>query len=178
MGRWGTDVVALACIAGGAVVGSGVTAALFASPGEREAQRVEVVCASEAPQVVVRLSSGTNATSTRTIHVRSHSVCDESVHVDVAGMGERMDEARQRMDEARLRMDEARVRVEEARGQIESAEFRIQEVHEVREIARLRLEGVEEELVEVEELRAEELRAVLERVKADVERARASGGND
>jgi hypothetical protein len=140
MGRWGTDVVALACIAGGAVVGSGVTAALFASPGEREAQRVEVVCASEAPQVVVRLSSGTNSASTRTIHVRSHSVCDESVHIDVAGMGERMDE--------------------------------------VREIARLRLEGVEEELVEVEELRAEELREVLERVKADVERARASGGNN
>ena len=171
MGRWATDVMALACIAGGAVVGSGVTAALFASSGEREAQRVEVVCANEAPQVLVRLSAGLSATSTRTLHVRSHSACEELIHIDVAGLDERM-------DEARARMEEARVRVDEARGQIEAAEFRIQEVHEVREIARLRLEGVEEELVEVEELRAEELRAVLERVKADVERARASGGND
>ncbi len=156
MGRWGSDVVALACIAGGAVVGSGVTAALFARSVDGEAHRVEVVCASESPRVIVQLSSGAAASSTRTIHVRSHSACGESIHVDVAGLEERMEEARQRMDEARLR-------VEEARGRIEEAQFRIAEVREVREI---------------DAVRTEEIRATLDKLKAETDRARASGGND
>lgn len=148
--------MALACIAGGAVVGSGVTAALFARSVDHEAHRVEVVCASESPRVVVQLSSGSVATPSRTIHVRSHSACNESIHVDVEGLEERMEEARERMDEARLR-------VEEARGRIEEARFRVEEVRQVREI---------------DARRAEELRATLEKLKAETDKVRASGGND
>lgn len=179
MGRWGTDVVALACIAGGAVVGSGVTAALFARASDGGDHRVEVVCESEAPRVVVRLSSERSATSTSTIHLQSRSGCDESIHIDVASLQERMDEARQRMEEARGRMEEARYRVEEARERIEEAEFRVEEVKEVRELARLRVEGIEAELVEVDQLRAEEVRTALEKLRSEAERVRqASGGND
>ena len=127
MGRWGSDVVALACIAGGAVVGSGVTAALFARATDGEAHRVEVVCASEAPQVIVQLSSGMVATSTRTVHVRSHAACDESIHIDLAGLGEQMEEARARMEEARGRVEEARGRI------IEVEELRAEELRAVAE---------------------------------------------
>jgi len=186
MGRWGSDVVALACIAGGAVVGSGVTAALFARSAGGEAQRVEVVCANESPRVVVQLSSGMVATSTRTVHVRSHARCNEAIHIDVEGLGDQMEEARERMEEARLR-------IEEARGRMEEAHVRVEEVRQVRERARVHIEGVEAEIIEVDELRAEELRAALEslesvrmdevraqldKLRAEAEKARGSGGND
>jgi chromosome segregation ATPase len=155
-----------------------VTAALFASSGEQETDRVEVVCEIDAPQFVVQLSSGQHTTSSRTIHIRSRSACGESVHVDVAKLNEQMDEARARMEEARARMDESRVRVEDARGLIEMAQVRVQEAREVREIARLHVEGVEADLIEVEELRTDELRAALEKLAAEAERVRAAGGND
>lgn len=108
MGRWGSDVVALACIAGGAIVGSGVTAALVSATSDSEAERVEVVCASTAsPRVVVRLSSGSAAVSKSTIQVHSRSEgarCGGSAHFNIAQIEGEIEEVVERAELARLRL--------------------------------------------------------------------------
>ncbi len=141
MGRWGTDAVAVACIAGGALVGSGVTTALVSASEERQAERVEVVCASKAsPRVVVRLSSGSAAVSTRTIQIRSGSSARcTSAHFDVQEIEGKVEEAMERAELARIRferefeLDRAAVlerrasieaQVERARLQLDEARFR------------------------------------------------------
>ncbi|MEQ9569476.1 MAG: hypothetical protein RLN75_04745, partial [Longimicrobiales bacterium] len=96
MGRFGTDVLALACIAGGALVGSGVTAGLLAR-GQQPHHRAVVTCAtSTSSHVVIRLGKG--GTSGDNVEVVAAKPCDEHVQIDLAEMRERVEVARVRME--------------------------------------------------------------------------------
>jgi len=117
MSMMGTDVLAVACIVGGAAVSGGATlAALQRTQPER--------CTAEAivaPRVMLRMGGYGQDIVVRprvvTVH-RAHGcatvVMDRDVHV-------RMDEVRARVEKARARAEEARARAEQARARAETA---------------------------------------------------------
>jgi hypothetical protein len=134
-----TDLMALACIMGSAVVGGVVTvAALDRGP------EVDAVCVSgavhETPAVIVGLGEpGRTLVVAPRVRMRATRGC-EAVVIDVDR------EARVHFDEVRVEMERARVRSEEARIRIEEALGREVEARLHQEMQRLeqelsRLEG-------------------------------------
>jgi hypothetical protein len=116
MSALGTDLLAVACIVGGAAV-SGVTTMRLMDGHDAHA-RVACVGATvrTSPRVVVSMDGGKGAVIVAP-RVRVHADHDcmafvvEShgdVQVNMAEMRARMEEARARMDEARARMEKAR----------------------------------------------------------------------
>ena len=66
MGRIGTDVMALACIAGGALAGAAVTAGVMSRGADAQYRVVTRHCVAEAPRIIVRLhgdDSGSTVTT-------------------------------------------------------------------------------------------------------------------
>lgn len=205
MGRLASDVMALACIAGGAVVGAGVTAGLMASTdaGERVGH---VVCADavDAPTVVVRLGSGSAYVATRSARVGSaHDGCSASARVHVVEAKQVAVEARARADAARARAREARLRADEVRLQADEIRLRVDEmrlqadrlgaegeavtvdVAQLREAAGAEaLEAVERQLEEAQRRWAESglegraLTEALENLRRSLRESVESGGND
>ena len=178
MGRWATDVVALACIAGGAVVGAGVTAGLVASTddGQREV-RVRCVDGSDGARVVVRLGSGTATVSHRARHSGSaHDGCDVDTRIQIveavelsAKVRERAEAARARAAEARLHADALRIEADEMRVKMDELRLHMDEV-------RVAAEGVGPDAVEVRELAAAGALEAVERQLAEAEKRMAESG--
>lgn len=185
MGRFGTDVLALSCIAGGAVVATGITAALMAGPAH--APKVDAACSS---QVVVRVGSAHDDAGK--LRVFSTSGACNAVRVDVADVSPQMEAVRVRVDEARARAEVARARAEEVRIEAEKVrersevvrvqvrEVRLQELREQLAAMTERLDEMHE--VEVETPLVEEaLTEAREQLMGEIERLTASlaaGGND
>ncbi|WP_405282951.1 hypothetical protein V3331_14295 [Gaopeijia maritima] len=178
MGRFGTDVLALSCIAGGAVIATGITAALMAGPAH--APKVDAACSS---QVVVRVGSAHDEPGK--LRVFSTSGACNAVRVDVADVSPRMEEVRIHLDEARARAERARVEAEQVRERAEVVRVQVREVqlqqlrHELAEMTE-RLDEVHDDEVStplVEEALTEareQLLREIEKLTASV----ASGGND
>jgi len=180
MSGLGTDVVALACILGGAAVGGVVT--LGARDGG--AHQHEVLCAVEAqtaPRVVVAMGGDEKSIVVAPrVQVHAQHGC-EAVLVDER-VRVRMDVARMEMERARERMGRARVRLERV-DRVELEEARLMFEERMGEIAGLNIEmegldivfeGLGEELeAEIEEhLRVEmqELEKRLERLDDEIGR--------
>ena len=181
MGRLGSDVLALACIAGGALAGAGITAGLMARSVDVDSQTALRHCVVEydAPQVVVRLrsSDGTASVTTRakapdatncvTIEPNSVRIVQPTAISVIKTtewteeIGEQLDQARAQMEETRLRADEFRLQADELR--LHADELRLQ-------ADEMRLEG-ELELLEGQELdlqntRLAALEALLEQLRS------------
>jgi hypothetical protein len=151
MSGLGTDMVALACIVGGAAVGGFAT--LASQDGGHEHLDVACVEAVESPQVVVALGDGAESfVVAPNVQVHASHEChavQEEVHVI------RMREARHEMERARERVERAQERMERVRVRLERVDR--QELDEARrklEAAGLQLEGLEleglEEVLEFE----------------------------
>lgn len=199
MGRFGTDVVALACIAGGALVGSGVTAGLLAR-GQQPHHRAVMTCAtSTTSHVVIRLGEGD--TSRDNVEVIAAKPCGEHVQIDLDEVRERVEVARVRMERARRSAEVARVQADEVRARAQQLRVSVEEIRIPSDEARAaadaarraatnaRFEAMERQL----EAAAERLREVgvddvalkeaLDRLRAEQERVAritvpGSGGND
>jgi exonuclease VII large subunit len=150
----GTDVVAMACILGGATVSGAATAAMLHSDDVgRMDCAVETVEAS--PQVMLSLGD-----EERTVMVRPHV----RVHKDHRCRHMEVDR------EVQLRMEEVRRDVERARDRMERAPWRSERLDRERlekagrqlEIQAQALEGLDEELEKELELRLEEAMKRLE----------------
>lgn len=143
MGRFGTDVVALACIAGGALAGAAVTAGVMVGSvdgADSAASEYRVVtrhCAVvEAPRVVVRLHSedGESTVTTRSYEAQSGKAdapCVAASTISVVrttewreDIGERLDAARAEVEEMRLQAEEMRLHADELR--LEAEGFRLE----------------------------------------------------
>lgn len=188
MGRLGTDVVALACIAGGAIVGAGVSAGLMARAGSSAHHEVRVSCTSTASShVVIRLGEGD--ASRENVRVIAAKPCSEMVEVELDEVLERVEVARERMERARRSAEVARVQADEVRARAERA--RVQSIERIRlpaeesraaaEIARdaattARLQAMERQLeaaaARLRDLGGDDeaLRAALDRLRAERER--------
>ncbi|HSM61307.1 MAG TPA: hypothetical protein VK849_10940 [Longimicrobiales bacterium] len=128
MSGLGTDVVALACIRGGAAVGGVATAALDRG-GERggadPACAVETLL--ETPAAVVAMGGGEGRIVVAPrVRVRDGEACavvvDPRVEVRLQRTEAQLERARARMEGARERMERARVRMERARVRVEPVE--------------------------------------------------------
>ncbi|MEJ2205011.1 MAG: hypothetical protein P8170_12985 [Gemmatimonadota bacterium] len=190
MNGLGTDVVALACILGGATMSGAATLAARSGDG----QAVDVACAVEmveSPNVVVALGEGrehivvaprvrvhashacANAVS-QEVHVRMEAAQHEMLRAQ-----ERAERAQERMERARERIERAQVRVRRVDG-LESEELRRQLEAMGEELKALKIEGLEleglGELIEAE-VQAEiegNLHIEMELLKNELERS----GND
>ena len=149
---FGTDVVAVACILGGAAVGGVGTMALL-SAQEHAQVEVGVVCAVEAvtagPQIVVTRRGDANAVIMSTPHIRIHSTS----HRDCVGS---------EVSEVTVHLEEALHEVEEARAQI---------------ITGVRRAEIQERMLKIQEAHAQEAEARLDQVMVILEKAeKGSGG--
>ncbi len=185
MGRLGTDVVALACIAGGALVGAGVSAGVMArADGARH--EVHVSCATSTSHVVIRMGEGD--TSKDNVRVISSRPCGTAVQVDVKELQERVEVARVRMERARrsaevarVQADEVQVRAERLRASMDEMRFPSDEVRAAADAAReaattARLQAMERQLAaaaeRLREVGADDaaLKEALDRLRAEQER--------
>lgn len=194
---WGTDVRALACIAGGALVGGMATAAVAdASNGGHDHVSTSVTCAAEGvtPRVIVVGDASARVVVAPGVRIGEGSTCVESsrhirVHTRVGDDGAVVAEVRMR--DAEVRMREARARMEEARARADLALERARRIQAAQEelsaeeaadglraaeaILQRRLERMESEgVMELDELRARlaEIDARLdEQLGVDLERA-------
>lgn len=169
MSGLGTDVLALACIVGGAAVSGGATlAALRAEPPQRcETQTIAI------PRVVVGVGEARDVVvGPRVVRVESAHGCAAVLvgsDVDV-----RVDEARVRVERARVRVERARERIGRARERAEMARERAEGMRETTEAMR---EAIEETRL-LSGVSADEIRAKYEKELASIERelARQAGG--
>jgi hypothetical protein len=194
MNGLGTDVVALACILGGATMSGAATLAARSGDG----QAVDVACAVEmveSPNVVVALGEGrehivvaprvrvhashacANAVS-QEVHVRMEAAQHEMLRAQERAARAR-ERAQERMERARERIERAQVRVRRVDG-LESEELRRQLEAMGEELKALKIEGLEleglGELIEAE-VQAEiegNLHIEMELLKNELERS----GND
>lgn len=136
MSAMGTDVLAVACILGGAVVSGAATLAAVRQ-GEEASCTVETIAI---PRVAVGVGSGDGNVVVRPRVVRVHRggshgcatvVVDDGVRI-------RMDEVRARVGEARARAEQARVRADQARMRVEQVRVRAVQAKVLAEQARLR----------------------------------------
>ena len=180
MSGLGTDVVALACILGGAAVGGVVSLAAW-DGGAHEHEVLCTVEAQAAPRVVVAMGGDEKSIVVAPrVQVHSQHGCEAVVvdeHVRV-----RMDEARMQMERARDRMERARVRLERVdRAELEESRLIFEE--RMAEMAGLNIEmegldivfeGLGDELeAEIEErlrVEMEELEKRLERLDDEIGR--------
>ncbi|MBT8337422.1 MAG: hypothetical protein KJO11_12515 [Gemmatimonadetes bacterium] len=128
MGRIGTDVVALACIAGGALAAAAVTAGVMAGGADAEYRVVTRHCVSvEAPRIFVRLhgEDGEATVTTRSYSAQAGAAdapCVTASSIAVVRtaewteeIGAQLDAARAEVDGIRLEADEMRLRADELR---------------------------------------------------------------
>lgn len=193
MGRWGSDVLALTCVLGGAVVGTGLTFALMSGASHRASERLEVVCESGvSPGVVVRLGSGSAEVQSRVIRIHSNRSCaGEPLHIDMDGLEATVDRARARAERARVQgelarvqSEQMRVRMARVREQIERpADETLKAVEEMRlqaETARLQatelqLEAIAKRL-ESQGAGSEAVQDALDKLRESIKAANARGG--
>ena len=165
MGRLGSDVLALVCIAGGALAAAGITAGVLASSADGDVQVMTMTqrCMTmQAPRVVVRLGSG-EGTASVTTHARAPRATScaniEATSVSVIRTTEWTEELGEQLDAARVQMEGMRIDADEIR-------FRADELGAAADEAMLRV--LEEQLAELEStersFEAQELARVLESV--------------
>ena len=164
MSSFGTDIVALACIAGSAATSGAVTLAFL--DGDHGA---DAPCAVEAlavtPRVVVSGNGGTETIvmATPNVRIQSSTKCGawhpEHIHIRTKHM-------RREMEDARVHIEVARASAERARERAEVVRMRIREAREGESEAR---EGFERMRAEMEAARARieaaELESLAERLK-------------
>lgn len=148
MKRLGTDVLAVACILGGGVVGGAATLAFLAAQGDTPAGcAIETVTAT--PNIVVARGGGSRAIVLATPHIRVHSRggcagwVPSGVSVHVEGGHRQLPEFQLQMEESRAGMQEAmktmmqlreaqhieaEVLALEAQARLEEAEITLEEV--------------------------------------------------
>lgn len=169
----GADVTALACIAGGALVGGVATAALVeAADGPHRAVHAEALdgrCldTDDAPRVIVAGVEGARIVVAPGVRIGAGSHCVEGRHEVRIHRAVRED----RIREVRIRVDRRQVRSEEVRERMEEARARAEEMHERMEEARVRMDEARERMREVrldeltsgpDDARVREARAGLE----------------
>jgi hypothetical protein len=116
MKRFGTDLVSLASIFGGAVVGIAVTAAFLggAEPGQA---RCGVRATPTSPQIVVTRGEGSHAIVMSAPDVRVHTEYDCVTDVD-AEVTVHLEEVRHELEETRVHLEMQRLEMLEAAGMI------------------------------------------------------------
>jgi ATP-dependent protease ClpP protease subunit len=130
MSGFGTDMVALACILGGAATGGAMTMALQAG-GEDVRMDCAVETMSVGSQIVVTGDHGARAIVKSTPQMELHQAHDcqlavaGEVRIHMEEVRREMEEARGRVEVVRIHMDEARTLAEEARASVD--EVRLQE---------------------------------------------------
>ena len=175
MSGWGTDVVAVACIVGGAAVSGGAT--LFAMRGGEQPARCEMQAVA-VPQVVVRMGDG-GAVRVRPqmVRLRSEHGC-AVLMVGGEGTEVRLDEARARMEDARVRIERARGRVDAARVRSDAARARADAVRARADATRIRADALRKAMDEVRAqagtVRTDEIRARLQEELARMEKELAA----
>lgn len=152
MSRWGTDVLALACIAGGALVGGVATMAMAAGGHDHDRHAVECVRVEDVghtASVAVSVSGVGAETIVVAPRVRTHQAhCvtleefewtgHEQRHLEVARV--QMEAARQKLQAKRLELDGLELRLDASfEGMEEEITFEIQEALE-QELQRLEVE--------------------------------------
>ena len=164
MSSFGTDIVALACIVGGAATSGAVTLAFL--DGNHEA---DAPCAVEAmavaPRIVVSGSGGSETIVMATPNIRFHSSADcgawHPEHIQIRTMHKRRD-----MADARVFIETARAGAERARERAEVVRMRIREAQEVSAEARENFERVRSEMEAARAtIEAAELESLAERLK-------------
>jgi hypothetical protein len=160
MSGFGTDILALACIAGSAATSGAVTLALFDGHDPAQAN-----CAVEgfalAPNVVVSGRSGARAIvmTTPRVHVHASHDCKAVVSENVRI---RMEHMRHEMEEARVRIEVERVGAEEARVRGEILRLQADQARQLMEEAR---ERAVEARGSMEEAHLQEIQLLLEKVE-------------
>jgi ATP-dependent protease ClpP protease subunit len=129
MSGFGTDMVALACILGGAATGGAMTMALQAG-GEDVRMDCAVEAMSVGSQIVVTGDHGARAIVMSTpLEMHQARPCQMAVagevRIHMEEVRREMEEARGRVEVVRIHMDEARALAEEARASVD--EVRLQE---------------------------------------------------
>jgi hypothetical protein len=181
MNGLGTDVVALACILGGATMSGAATLAARSGDG----QAVDVACAVEmveSPNVVVALGEGReHIVVAPRVRVHASHACanavSQEVHVRMEAAQHEMLRAQERAERAQERAARARERAQErmerARERIERAQVRVRRVDGLEsEELRRQLEAMGEELkaLKIEGLELEGLGELIEaEVQAEIE---------
>lgn len=175
MSGFGTDVLALACILGGATASGALTAALLGGAHDDIHLDAHVGCAVEtvhaSPQVVVALGSSPKTVVVGRPHVRVHTTHDCASAIVSTQVEASLERAREAMERARGRTERVRIRIEEGRlRQLEEAERAL-------EGRLLHLDGMELNLEDLElklEGLGEEIEAQIEmglegEIEAEVE---------
>ncbi len=167
----GTDVLAVACIVGGAAVGGGATLAALrdGAPQRCETQTIAI------PRVAVRVGGG------RDVVVRPRVVRVEHGHgCATVVVGE---DVNVRLDEARARVEVARMRVERAREQVDAVRVRADEARQRADEMRARADAMRQVIEETRlqaEVPTDEIRAKVQQELSRIEKelARLDGGGD
>jgi len=135
MSGFGTDILALACIAGSAATSGALTLAFMDGPGSAQAD-CAVEAFSVAPNVVVSGRDGARAVvlATPRVHVHASHDCrrvvSERVRIRMEGMQREMEEARIRVEAARARAEQSRARAEIIRLQGDQVRHLLEEARE------------------------------------------------
>lgn len=168
MSQWGTDVLALVCITGGAVVGVGSLLALSGSPEHASFECSTVV---ESPRRVV-VSVGGNESAVIVapdLEIDAAFECQDVVFVDGLEIEYEQQVAESERERAIERVERVQERVERAHERAERAQERA--VARVRRVERVHAEEVEERLLRVRErfegLDVERIR--LDRLREELE---------
>ncbi|MFC1662167.1 hypothetical protein ACFL3S_12080 [Gemmatimonadota bacterium] len=181
---FGTDVIAVACILGGAATAGALTLAM-AGGGHQEHSACAVGAMEVSPRVLVSSDTGARVVvSVPNIRVHTDHDCAVVVHEDVQL---RMEEARREVERARERVEEARERVErvrirvrrqhmeEAAAQFEAQVLQLEPLHLAMEEVRLALEAEVNPEVQIH-LEAK-LQDLQEKIQKDLrEKLEKSGG--
>jgi len=160
MSGFGTDILALACIAGSAATSGALTLAFMDGHDPAE-QNCAVEAFSVAPNVVVSGRAGARAVvlATPRVHVHASHDCrrvvSEKVRIRMEGM-------QREMEEARIRIEEARVGAEEARAKGEIMRLQADQVRHLLEEAR---ERAIEAKGELEDARLQEIQFLLQKAE-------------
>jgi hypothetical protein len=116
MKGFGTDIVSLAAILGGAAVGGLATVALL-SGAEPAQAACSVGALTAGPQIVVTRSEGSHAVVMASPRIRIHSLRDcVTAEVDVQDVTVHLEEALHEAHEVRIHMAEQRIQMREAVG--------------------------------------------------------------
>ena len=143
MKRIGTDVLALACIAGGAGLSAATTLA-FADVSEVATLDCAVEVVESQPRVVVALSGSESVVVASSVRIHTEHGCARAADGEAVRIQERRvrERTRQAQDWARVGQERARRAQDRVRVQVERARVRLDD-------ARVRIRGVEQ--IEVEE---------------------------
>jgi hypothetical protein len=179
MSGLGTDVLALACIAGSAGVSGAATLAMLrgdAPEPERMSCVVEAMPVTPTVIVTGRNERGATVVVSPDVRFRSFEACAVSARMERMGPIARMDRVeRIRTRSLRHEMRRARADIERARADVERARARADRMRADVERARVDAERVRASMVRAR-AEAERARASADQARANAERVRREGG--